>query len=1122
MKKIGLIGLALLVAMSSVFTSCVNQEYDIEDLNTEMTIASGGIALPLGSTQKLRIKDFLDSNAVDFISRDESGALSLMIQDSLSLSESIPNLADMATIPGFELDASFSKAMKGLNGKVSVKEASVVKNFASEDGSIMDKLQLDRLQVSESIASSVADLMPAPEQLQIPLENMDYVKDNLFSKSALANLPLSDTEETVIPDGLVPDKNLETKGYQMEIEVILPEGIKSISEVTLNPDAKVICSVSVKNPFITKGSVIPAIDVDLSDIIEVDNSDEPIHLAELVLNNANDYTASKEYDITGFNIDESDWTGNTLKVTKSATISGKASLVGASTTKQALEASQNMKLELHVTFADVNIDNISMEIEPIEISDKITMSLAIPEVKLPEQVKSVGNIYIDPLSSVQFSISPENMVGGLDLNMETLKFAFPKGMKVEEADANGIIVAEHVDLSSPYSAEFHISSITPDAPQGGLLSYDGQIEVQVDCSVSGIVDMKSLPADPSEDMAIETKIDAQLKVKDCEVTIDEIVTDITGEDDFVVEFPGGMLDFGTFSLIPEGSPEITLDVDVPSTSLNVSLADEGLMLTLPEMFVLGDVDSDLNYDPQTNTLVLKGGFPMHISLPIEKLVVTPKTDKDGVCTASGRVGVNGAITIPSASITGSEMDVVMTEGISVQLMVPSMELKEIEIDELSFDLSQKESFTILSSSDLPAEIISISNIDIAATELKIDLNVNHLPAILKDSPINLDLKVTLPDQIVPNVMTLEGEVKDGKFTAAFPIEDLDLSGIDFSAGEDFKSEISIDGRIFVKGEHVKIDDIKDDVIKMDFVASLSDINILKIEADVDFQMEQIQQSISLSELPDFLKSENVCLDLYNPYIVLEVTTNVGIPIKGTMNIKSFKEGGEPVVDAFEFDIELPYSESKDVVVNKSIWIGGDEKGVPADAIFVKGDIAQIIKSIPDVLEITIDAGTDASKTSVIETTADYILDVNYRFVLPLAFGEDMKLELSDTLDVSEAGIGEILKMGEIHLVGEVVNSLPLQFEMNLQMLDESSQPMNTEDIALKIASCSSEGTPSETSFKLVSAAKDGENMTRLKSLKVSFIVTSGKAAGVPVTDESFVQANIGVNIPKGINISFGE
>ena len=45
--------------LSMVVNSCVNKDYDIDKLDTEITLASEGLELPLGKTAPITIQDLL-------------------------------------------------------------------------------------------------------------------------------------------------------------------------------------------------------------------------------------------------------------------------------------------------------------------------------------------------------------------------------------------------------------------------------------------------------------------------------------------------------------------------------------------------------------------------------------------------------------------------------------------------------------------------------------------------------------------------------------------------------------------------------------------------------------------------------------------------------------------------------------------------------------------------------------------------------------------------------------------------------------------------------------------------------------------------------------------------------
>ena len=1121
MKKLVLRSVSSLAAVSLLFVSCVNKEYDIQELNTEMTIGASGLAVPLGSTKQLKISDFLDSSDVSILSKDESGAFSIKVKDSLSLGSSIPDLSDMISIKGVEFSAPYNFPLEGLDQDISIDEMNMDYAFSLGDKGIMENVELEPISIQERISAGLVDLLPSEDELSLDLENMEYVKEHIYRKDVLSALNIPAGVEVSIPDGLLPNAPLEEKKYQLSIDLTLPEGISSVSEIMLNPNAKVKCSLSIIDPFLTKGSITPAIDVDLSSLLEIEGGDDPIHLGELALNEGNNYTATGIYDVTAFKFDPSEWEGAKLSVTKDVNISGHVSVSGAATSKEALDASENMKLDLAVEFIDMNVENVAVEVEPIKVSESVKIQLELPEFELPDEVKKIGKITMGPESEVSFAIAAKNVVQGLNIGMSTLKFVFPKGMEVEGADENGVLVlAQNVDLSSTYNGSFSIKSITPSESAGGKVGYKGDVEVLVECLADGSVHTKYLPTDPSKDMVIETKVDADLAVADCEIVTNTVSVPISTDPvEFVVSFPGDVADFGTFVVTPAGTPQVEINIGIPSTSLDIDLADEGMVIELPQMLVLKDVDPSIEYDEKGHTITLTGNLPPKIVLPIKEFVVKPEKGEDGKYQAVGSMSVNGAIEISESAVSALELDELITSGVSFSVKVPSITADKISVDEFSFEVQQKEKFTLFDAGSLPKELIEITNIDIQETTLKVSLSAENLPDFGEGSAIEVDVNVGLPDIIVPNEIALKGEIKDGKFEQIITIEDLDLSGIDFSSEESLDMEVNISGGVYVSNPSIALGDLSDKEVGLNLVASISDINVLKIEGKVDYAMDEINESVSLTDLPDFLRSDDVCLDIDNPRIVLDITTNMGIPIVGTLNLTPYKNG-VIVQDAnMELDLSLPYSESSDKMITKTLWIAANNSGAPAEAMFIEAQLSNLIKAIPDSIVISISGGTDVTKSVIVETTADYVLDLKYNFEIPLAFGEDMKFVMSDVIDVTEAGIGNILKMGEIQLVGWVENALPLNFNISIQMLDADDNVLATEPVSQSIAACKKDGSATQSPLNLKLAAANGTDMTKLAKLKVEFEITSKNVSGVPITADSYVQAKLGLNLPKGVTLN---
>lgn len=69
MKKLLLHSTLTIAAVVLLVTSCVNQEYDLSNVNPEITLCESGLAFPVGSTQKITIKDLLNSGDQSIFSK---------------------------------------------------------------------------------------------------------------------------------------------------------------------------------------------------------------------------------------------------------------------------------------------------------------------------------------------------------------------------------------------------------------------------------------------------------------------------------------------------------------------------------------------------------------------------------------------------------------------------------------------------------------------------------------------------------------------------------------------------------------------------------------------------------------------------------------------------------------------------------------------------------------------------------------------------------------------------------------------------------------------------------------------------------------------------------------------
>lgn len=935
----------ILLCLSLLFiTSCVNKEYDIDNLNTEVTIASSGLALPLGETEYIRIKDFLKGENGDFLQRDPDGSFSISFADSLSLSEDINGVFSIPSIPGVSLSYPF--------------------DFKLEDTfSLNDDLVFDQISITESFPAGITSMRPSASDLALDIAPLDYSMNNVFDKVPAISFLLMGGEEVEIPASLLPAKEIDPLSSSIDIDITLPEGINEIKEISLNPNAKVKCEISIEDPFIKRGTITPNINIDLSELLEIEGANLPLNLSSLQLSEANSYSASRQFDVTAFNIAPSEWDGRSLKVTKNIEVSGDVSLSDVATDKATYDGSDNMRLKVMISYIDLTIDNVRVGIDPITLEDGVNIDLDIPEIELPSDISKIGKLTLSSDSKTSLTLGIKNPVKGLALGIKSMILAFPASIEVEGADAQGRLTFSNVDLATPFSKDIVIKSIQMPDPVDGKVNFSEVITTSFVFEGSGEISIKDLPTLPSEDLTVEVNVTTNLKVEDCQIDMNS----------FVMDLP-----------------------------------------------------------------------------------------------------------------------------------------------------AQKNSFTVLQAGTLPKELLEISNIDIKRVPLDLVIKASGIPNFGEGKNIQLDIKVDFGGIIEPKEFAIKGEISNTQdLERRFEITDIDLSGVDFSNGADVAVDVNISGSIKVEDPSITISDVLGADVHFDVVGALGDIEITKLEGKVNYNIDGIQQSVTLDNLPDLLKGEGVCLDIDNPRIELRFKTNIGIPVKGELSLVAYRddaESGKPI----KLDIQLPYSENSSVTKESVIWIGNKEEGVPADVTFYKADIASLIKNIPDKIDVSIAAKTDDQTTSVIEAGVDYLMDLKYEFYIPLSFGEEFNISLSTDMDVSQMNIGSLLKYGKLVLDGKIKSTLPLEFNMDLIFLDGEDNVIPMDPISQRISPCNRDGSEAETPLYVMLSPKPGADIEKITKIKLDFKVTSGNVSGVPITEESYLKAILSLEIPEGITLDVRE
>ena len=1123
---------AFAALLSSSLVSCVNEEYDVNDLNPEVTLMEEGLTLPLGSTKQLALKDLLSGLDEDMLQVLEGGAYAFRITDSLSLGDQLPDLEDIIEIPDVTFSNKSSFNLSGLDMEsLSIEGQTFDYKFGLADEGMMPDIEVPAIGEKHENKTKVWEYGKAAREMEI-----DLGEDKTLTTKPLFALPEMNVTEKVEVNGL-PEADVAAEELKVIIKAESPEGISEISDVMMSKGSSISVKLSVVNSFLAEGVVVPAMELDLAGLMTLDGDKEKIVLGDdFKLDKTNGWTASKDFAVKKINIDADDWDEEgLLELAKTFVVSGKAAVEKAAVDPQSLasyDKTKGMSLRVDIGFKDMTIESMMMTLDGIEpVKEKMEIPMNMADLVLPDGVKSIDKVEFTDASVIEMMVKLNNLdIKGLKTELKSMTMSFPEGFKVREAVDGKVEFSG--DLSEGLDKKLHVEQIEFPAPVDGKIAFGGNVTVEAEVTIGGRINSADVPYTEDKDGSFGFEVVSDLEIEEYYAQIEGMEHNLDMEpEEFIYDLPAGVSDIGTFVVIPEGNPVMEIDLDLPETSLKIQAAEGGLNISFPEFIRFKNVDSSYGFDAKTNSVTLKGDLPEKIQLPVEKIVVAPKYDaaKDAYY-AGGQIAVSGAVALPAGTVTGSDVDEIVSSEASVVAMIPDLKAAEVAFEHFAVNVEESFDFDIFKARDLPEEVKSVSRIDLADVKVVFDVAVRNMPDLGADPSV--DLMITMPDVIVldetdkrvdGNVVAVSGKIKDGKI-AIDPIcvKAIDLSDFDFSAGKDLKGNIAISGSIELENPEIDLASLDGDII-IDLKAGIEDIVIEKIQANVDYRIDGINEKVELTGLPDFVKGEDFVLDLANPHLILKVNTNMGIPVSGELKIIPSFGGVIDTDAAIIAQIELPHADTADQMEEVVFWFGGDKSKCPADYTFVEADINKLIRRIPDELELSLVAGTDADKDCVVEPSADYVLDVEYDFVIPLEFGEDLHIEISDTISGLPPIMGQLLEKNSVQLAGSITSSLPLSLELNIDMLDDDDKVVPVDKPAkLAIAPCASDGSAATSPLDLTLDVKDGVSVKGLSSLKLTFKVTAPNFTGVPIDEADFVQAELKLAVPDGITLDIAD
>lgn len=1106
-KLLKLSGVIPAAVLALIVSGCTFDElYNAENIlavDKTVTLFEKGIALPLvQSTSKLRVDSIVKLSGLDttqfgeYLKTDSEGNYFLSIEGQYSLDSMIDSLklSEMVKIDAVDFTQDFSYDLGNI-------DASSMKVDAQDFGQTItlddfsSALDISINPVSESVSKKLGlasndyslDYSVDPVSRNQVIMSKSSIQTAAAAAAALAQSTVS------FPDTCIP-ADFEAQNIPA---VSLPSTIRSVSDVKLKSGAKMVVSISVRNCILSAGFIVPEISVDLSDVLVIEGVTGALDLSSLVLDKAGNFTARKEYNITGVNVSK-------LFSNKSIAISGNAFLYGATAScTQAQAIAGDLGLDVNIEFVNFGIESVTCEINPVSSSVSKEIPIDIPAITLPEQVKSVSDISFTDASQLDLTIKAKNLasITGLNASLATLTVQFPAALQVSGDGVSGnTLTITGANLASDIHKTVKISKINLPSPVKGNITWNDKISVTAEVNVSGTVNTALLPKTDAEDVVFEAGVVANLALADFNAVINPISQEVKiDETEIKMELPDGAGDFGTFTIIPEGNPALNISLSIPDLGGLAISAGDGIKVVLPDIVKFGSVPAALNYDQASHSITIRDIATANYSLPIEKLVVTP-AKVDGKYLVSTKYSVNGTVGIAESAVNKATVDKLSGAQIAFQASIPELRAKSISIDELACNLDQSFKFNIMEAEAIPEMLVKVSEVELTDVKADLDLAIAGLPDI-GSGKFEVDVTAKLPDFIHPSTIELKGEIgQDGKFSKQIAIEGFDLSSIDFQQlkadGKALTDSIEVSGKVYAVNPSINLNSLTGTItgsINAKIADSDNKIGVKSVRANVDYQLDTTM-AFALN-LGDALAG--TVFDLPDVTLSADIVSNLAVPVNASASVN---EG------LYNLTLDFPYS--------------SDPSETLTAANNFSLDLDPILNSDADTIKVDLKMALDKNRECYIETGADYALDINYGISAPVQLGEQFVYNYSDTLALGDAGktLEEVLAYTNAGIKADVDNQLPLSASIEAELLryDEASDSYSV--IAIQPVKSDALKAKTESKFELMLKASEGADLSGISHIRFSAKVSSN---GDNLKESDYIMLkNVSVVVPDGVTINF--
>lgn len=547
--------------------------------------------------------------------------------------------------------------------------------------------------------------------------------------------------------------------------------------------------------------------------------------------------------------------------------------------------------------------------------------------------------------------------------------------------------------------------------------------------------------------------------------------------------------------------------------------------------MLSCVDSEYDLSKDLDMTVTVGGENLTIpasntkNITLEKIFdlneeSTVKADADGnyALSQTGK-GSNTRVSIEEITIKSSEIALQSARTELNYMMSPSGTLEATVNDKTSFSIDKR---------NITTDVTELYSSDvIMPASLRMNIEGSNSLTLKKGFQIEFPdyMTITTTDQrvkITGSVLTFIQDINVSQNSALYiPIQ---VTRIDFESMGTGKGlvapghlviadDINISGTSTTTGGSA-IQMIMDTEIKID------EIQLTQVTAKVNPEINVSIDPITINNLPDFLKDEQVRIDMTDPKIYLTVSNTSPVEVNFSGVLKSYKGGkllaSVPVGQSPNL-ITIPGNQPDEYIICLH-RLNNHVEG--ADASVTVENLNDLIETIPDEIRMDNIEAKASDKRCTIVLGSTYNVKTDYEINAPLQFNEGTNIVYSDVIDNWNKDVKD-LSVKEVVITMDAQNSIPLTMNMEVKAINKNGTVLNSisTEVSSQIAAGTMENTK-VTPLKITLKSTDANAFKELDGLKYEVSATSSaETSGKVLNKNQYLRLeNMTIKIKGGVTV----